>query len=478
MISGSYREGFRLKKGSDMDFMLWHNDQRIIWDLSQCQYYTTHRQTLLLCDCSDSPPGYTLLQLLTLGINKYVQLACFLMKDKIYVSSSITRLFKYSEALSNTTIVNGPCVRYCFGDFIEYDYAHCFACDFWPPSASSWIDRCHSWPQPHIVNDIVKNGCHFVAIGHKVGNYEDSEWRISFSQAEHRLVYSMNHSQFLTYGLLKLLLKEVINMGLSEEDKLLSSYHIKTAVFWVIQQNTLQQWCPQNLLECFWICFKLILKWVYEGVCPNFFIPQNNMFLSKVHGEAQYSLFNKLYGMYKKGLASFLHEHSIMKNHTNNPNNHNLSTLSDDYSPDSEIDFDKQVFCRHSMPTLPILDLNHCMMDFIDKDSYMKAVGGQSLSTKMRKALAQDIQLDNKIYYISELIPEQQSALQNNKAHLYISPFVMLHMLEILCYRHVDTMRAIPALYELQTLVHYDQGLLTDLKDRDISWQILGSVNR
>ncbi|XP_078319777.1 uncharacterized protein LOC144621072 [Crassostrea virginica] len=122
-------------------------------------------------------------------------------------------------------------------------------------------------------------------------------------------MYSMNHTQFLTYGLLKLFVKD-FNNGLSEEEELLCSYHMKTTIFWVIQQNTID-WCPQNLLAAFWICFKLLLKWVYEGVCPNFFIPDNNMFLNKVHGNAQRNLFTRLYGLYEKGISFLLQSPSI-----------------------------------------------------------------------------------------------------------------------------------------------------------------------
>ncbi|XP_062616432.1 uncharacterized protein LOC134278116 isoform X2 [Saccostrea cucullata] len=64
MLSGSQREGFRLET-SDVDFMNWPNNHRVIWELSQSQYYNTHRQTLILCDPSDSPPGFTLLYLLS-----------------------------------------------------------------------------------------------------------------------------------------------------------------------------------------------------------------------------------------------------------------------------------------------------------------------------------------------------------------------------------------------------------------------------
>lgn len=106
-------------------------------------------------------------------------------------------------------------------------------------------------------------------MGHKNGNHADNEWRISFSQAENKLVYSMNYTQFLTYGLLKTILKGFINAGLKDKNKLLSSYHIKTVVFWAIQQNPLHNWCPQSMLDGFLICYKFLLRCVYEGVCPN-----------------------------------------------------------------------------------------------------------------------------------------------------------------------------------------------------------------
>ncbi|XP_062607496.1 uncharacterized protein LOC134269318 [Saccostrea cucullata] len=308
MMSGSQREGFRLEE-SDVDVMCWPNNHRVIWELSQSQYYNTHRQTLIFSDCSGSPPGFTLLYLLSPSMDRFIQTVCARVNNRYFISSSeCTKI--WCSAVSPDSIQHGPCASGVFIDETEYDLAFCLFCDFWPSFASSWIKRCHSWPQTHVANEIVNNGCHFVPVGHKLGRHEHNEWRISFSLAEHKLVSAMNHCQFLIYGLLKLHLTEIINKGRSDDDKLLCSYHMKTAVFWVIQQNTLPHWCPQTLLECFWVCFKLILKWVYEGVCPNFFIPQN-MFLSKVHGEAQHQLFIRLYGLYEKGLVFLLHSPSI-----------------------------------------------------------------------------------------------------------------------------------------------------------------------
>ena len=110
----------------------------------------------------------------------------------------------------------------------------------------------------------------------------------------------------------------------------------------------------------------------------------------------------------------------------------------------------------------------------VDPERYTEAVGGQSWSTKMRQAVVYHIRLDNYICYINELKPEQQSALENKKRALYIPPFVLLHMLEFLCCRHVDPMRTQAALDDLQVLVHLDRGVLVHLEFRDISWDILG----
>ncbi|XP_034325102.2 uncharacterized protein [Magallana gigas] len=579
MMSGSHKEGFRLK-GSDIDLMYWFNDHRVIMDMSQSEYYNTANTVLILSDSSESPPGFTLLQLLTPSRYREVQSACVRMNARVYISSSTFRQVTCSAVFSNST-VHGPCGS---GDIagVEYDTAVCFVCDFWPQSASSWIDRCHSWPDPEVVDDIVRNGCHLVAIGHPLGPHENEEWRISFSRAEYKLVYSMSHCQFLTYGLLKLFLKEVLNQQSEETNKLLCSYHMKTTVFWAIQQNTLPHWCPQNLLAGFWVCFKLLLKWVYKGICPNFFIPQNNMFLTKVYGSAQNRLFLQLHELYKKGLACLLQSSSIRSYIIHVLYNPRLSICTDESMIRSEVDFDMLIFATFSAVRISARSLyqttkaihvieqfvespmtHHqvviiqritafilqstsflliqnihtntgvdkqmyiadklschmlklaakfgCVSDMlyiamyyyktlryrealsviemtkvklaqpylmynerVDRERYTEAVGGQSWSTKMRQAVAGDIILDTTICYISELIPEQQSALQNRRPTLNIPVFVMLHFLEFLCYRQIDTTLSQAALDELQVLVHHDQGQYILYIDRDISWEILG----
>ncbi|XP_052697279.1 uncharacterized protein LOC128175567 [Crassostrea angulata] len=581
MVSGSHREGFRLR-GSDLDLMYWPNTHRVIMNMSQSEFYNTANTTMILSDSSGSPPGFTLLQLLTPSRYQELQLACVIKNDRVYISSSIWRQIMCDHAIPNSK-VHGPCGSGALGT-MEYDTAHCFISNFWPPSASSWIDRCHSWPDPEVVNDIFKNGCHFVAIGHPLGLHENEEWRMSFSRAEYKLVYSMNHCQFLTYGLLKLFLKEVINQQSEEEiNKLLCSYHMKTIVFWAIQQNTLPYLCPQNFLAGFWVCFKLLLKWVYEGICPNFFIPRNNMFLAKVHGSAQNRLFLQLHELYKKGLACLLESFSIKPYITDVLYNPRALICTDERLILSEFDHDADLvqesiiaiskdfawgdlycvinaihtieqfmhlpltqyqvvnlqalttfvfknsaFILHNMYTntgvnkqmyvadkmfrhllklaakfgyvsdmlylaiyyyktfryrkaLSVIEMTKVKlaqpylmyMGCADRDKYTEAVGGQSWLTK-RQAIAMDIGLANNICQISELIPEQQSAIQNRWPISTIPVFVMLHFLDFLCNRHIDTTLSQAALDELQFLVHHDWVLSIDDAYGDISWEILG----
>ncbi|XP_062591222.1 uncharacterized protein LOC134252735 [Saccostrea cucullata] len=113
----------------------------------------------------------------------------------------------------------------------------------------------------------------------------------------------MNHTQFICYGLLKIFLKDVINKNV--EEPLLCSYFMKTTMFWLIQVGHMN-WSPNNLLECFWMCFKYLVQCVNRGKFANFFIPQNNMFMNKIFGIARESLLDQLNQYYRMGLPTLL----------------------------------------------------------------------------------------------------------------------------------------------------------------------------
>ncbi|XP_062579237.1 uncharacterized protein LOC134241177 [Saccostrea cucullata] len=286
MISGSTREGYRLAS-SDFDLMQWPVNHKLISILSQAERYQSTKNTLILMESERCPPGFVLLRLLNDTDQYRVHRACIEENNALYISSSKYREVMFLKYGNPEDESHGPCTSGTVEVTNEqYDHACCFMSDIWPAQALSWIERCTSnlWPSMATLSKIVNSGCHAVAIGHKLSSYEDVEWRISFSLAEHILMFSLNHCQFLCYGLLKLFLNEVINKSNAQE-RVLCSYHLKTTLLWVVQENIVQNWCPKNLIKCFWICFQTIINYVYHGVCPNFFIPENNMFLGKVEGD-------------------------------------------------------------------------------------------------------------------------------------------------------------------------------------------------
>lgn len=136
-------------------------------------------------------------------------------------------------------------------------------------------------------------------IGSKlIDDESELEWRLSFSLAEQKLIYLFNHTQFLCYGMLKTFLKEVLSSGTQES--LICAYFMKTILFWEIQNNPDDAfWCPSNLLTCFWVCFKRLCKGVLDAYCPNFFIPENNMFKNKVFGSSREVLLSQFISYYE-----------------------------------------------------------------------------------------------------------------------------------------------------------------------------------
>lgn len=561
--SGSMGEGFRFEE-SDMDVMGYPDGFQIIWDHSQNQHKSFSEGETFVFDGSYSPPGYGLLQILSPEeLNPLI--VVFVKHGNSYLPSIFWKK-RYFNPISGSRI-HGPCISSNL-ECLDFDYTESIFSRCWPPRASTFFSRCQLWPNPKVLQDIVNKGCHLVPIGHKLGYHEEEEWMVSFSLAEKALVYSMNHSQFLLYGLMKLFLKEIINKGLDEEEKILCSYHIKTAIFWTLQQGSSLDCCQRNFLRCFWVCFKLVTKWVYEGVCPNFFIPENNMFLTKFHGSAQRKLFCRLNAIYETGPTCILNWHS-MQDHSPSLYNtndlyikelynelavyalprylnfqtcvrtlksivklahsnlagfsalvaqmtnvsmlqhvafHLLSLKIEDYNP--AYNFDELSFLAIKQTTKlgSVSDLIFCAMYYYRvkkyrealfileiakvwlKQPYMMHLGyldtensfelaacpGKSLLEVVMKSFVFSIRLENTIFYIDELLTEQKHSRNNPWLTIFIPPFVLLLMLEFLCYRHIDTLKAQDALDELFLLMQSDQDSYLTYVFKDISWQILG----
>ncbi|XP_061195050.1 uncharacterized protein LOC133203247 [Saccostrea echinata] len=250
MNSGSRREGFRLPD-SDLDVMYWYPDHKVICDLSQISFYRIPQHTVILMDCDDLSPGFTRLNLMTPSTDPLIRSSCIMSNNEVFISSVLfrenhLRLTKYNPIISIMTTSpwpHGPCSTIILQDETEIDNAYCLQSQQWPTGAIPWIQRCRQqdWPSENIVLDILSGGFHVVPIGSTPENGE--EWRISFSQAEQKIVYSMNHwisCLLLSQTLRPYLSKAILNRALTvrtEENSIISSTALDYSFFTELDLN-------------------------------------------------------------------------------------------------------------------------------------------------------------------------------------------------------------------------------------------------
>ena len=304
IFSGSKAEGLRFKS-SDNDWMFIYRDIKVILSDSYIEIYDSNT-TLLLMENAMTKPGFTLLKLIGESTEPAVTRSTEDILKGRYLSCKIWRELLTKKPL----FTHGPCASFTIGQY-EYDYAYCLRCDIWPANAEDCIRRLHqsAWPSHETVLSIVNDGVLFVPIGSKQSIFENTEWRMSFSLAEKKLIHAMNHTQFLCYGLLKIFLKEAIDVN-PDVKGLLCSYFLKTTLFWEII-TTSNRWNPSTLLPRFWNCFRRLLQWVSCSYCPNFFIPQNNMFAGKIEGRNRDKLLQHLTILYYEGYSCLLRCQSL-----------------------------------------------------------------------------------------------------------------------------------------------------------------------
>ena len=276
--SGSLAEGLDLP-GSDIDIMFVFNSVNILQNVQQMN--RSARRTTLLIDDEIEFPGFTTLKLIAEG-DACTSPEYFVETTNGMYFSNILFIRKLIESTVNhKQSAHGPCLS----DKDEaVDIAVCFHFHSWPRQAEPWIYRHRpgQWPPEILIDNIVNYGCILVPIGPKKIENSELLWRISFSMAEKQLSHSMNYTQILCYALLKLSLKNIIDRN-DKVKGLLCSYFMKTAVFWLSEEISINTFQLQNLFHCYFLSLDKLITWVKCCYCPNYFIPEHNMFRGKIN---------------------------------------------------------------------------------------------------------------------------------------------------------------------------------------------------
>jgi len=184
-------------------------------------------------------------------------------------------------------IVIGPAIKLSSDNYtrclLAIDFVKSMWCPRWPKEAQRWLIRRreYGWPSTDTISDVVQNGCHFVYIQNR--SCRDSElglqWRFSFSVAEVILLQSWTHTQQIVYHLLRFFAKrELIHKNCPKEDEVLCTYHLKTLMLWTCEEKSPEWWNSTSLIKICSELFKMLAEWLKRRQCPNFFIPEANLF--------------------------------------------------------------------------------------------------------------------------------------------------------------------------------------------------------
>ena len=306
---GSRAEGLRITK-SDIDSMIVAKNNVVLNNTTEiiALSYAKSNKTFITMETQHTKPGYVRLILETDKSRtcESISSSCHNYDGKLYISSTKYREYHMSSH-RNKAEVHGPCTSIKY-DLKAEDYAFCLSCTSQPAAVQNWLMRCneYKWPDSVVLEQCISLGCQLAPVGSKESPHEHLEWRISFVLMEKTIIQSLSHSQFMCYGLLKLYLKEILG-SFEEINDLVSSYFMKTLLLWEIQTNSQHNVGPDSLLQVFLNCLQRLYTWVKEENCPNFFIPENNMFKNRIYGESKQTLRHILellfteqfYGLYR-----------------------------------------------------------------------------------------------------------------------------------------------------------------------------------
>ena len=144
----------------------------------------------------------------------------------------------------------------------------------WPQIAQEWCTRPRHWPSCEVVEKIAKESFHVVVKTPWTGGNPDLDFRLSFSHAEYLLSQEMNELQKECYRCLKLLHRAYF----CTEEKVITTYHLKTLLLWTSEETGLEFWSEENRSVCVLTLVDKLLEALERKSLPHYFISCQNLF--------------------------------------------------------------------------------------------------------------------------------------------------------------------------------------------------------
>ena len=144
----------------------------------------------------------------------------------------------------------------------------------WPKVAREWINRKRKWPFPDTIHRIIQEGFHLVVKPPKRGACPETDFRLSFSNAEYLLSQELNDIQRQCYRALK----KYHRVYLRTEPKCLVTYHLKTLFLHTCEKTGAEMWTEDNRTACMMRLLETLHNALTTKYLSHFFITACNLF--------------------------------------------------------------------------------------------------------------------------------------------------------------------------------------------------------
>ena len=150
-------------------------------------------------------------------------------------------------------------------------------CEGFPLIANEWEKRVKGrpWPPAQLVTSVLSSGFHLVPkVSKKTGSDPSTSFSLGFGIAEKLLAQGLTQFQRECFRVFKMYFYEKLKW----DSEVLSTYHLKTVLFWVLEKSDPSIWHEKNRAYCCILLLDYLKISVLKETLPHYFIPENNLF--------------------------------------------------------------------------------------------------------------------------------------------------------------------------------------------------------
>ena len=282
ITTGSCSEGSAY---NDIDRMHFRNDIIAVEDdiaVVDDGHFVTKSDSLCLLsiNTSDCYPGFTRLQLK--GQNSTGQPNIFKeINGKLYVVGEKLKTYLLEEEVEifgGSISKHGPSLTSAGAvkDLnLDMDFVPSVKCEGWPLQVRDFLKRI----QKMGIEKENLPSCLLVPVAHPQSDMPDIEFRMSFSLIEKYLIQRWSAEQLDCYLICKTLCNRHVKT-VQENQKGICSYFVKTAMFWMIERNSIKRSNSEPLVCTVQDLLKTLYKMIQDKHLPNYFISECNLISS------------------------------------------------------------------------------------------------------------------------------------------------------------------------------------------------------